>query len=59
MLERMAAPKTFEPDETPFVVKGMMWSSTVERMVVTSFAIVLVAVASVFDGLVVICDKWR
>jgi hypothetical protein len=32
VLERMAAPKTLEPDETPRCVRGIMRSSTVFKI---------------------------
>lgn len=42
--ERMAAPKTLEPEETPTLVRGMMRSSVrrrmVERRVMGSFVVV-------------------
>ena len=49
VFDRIAAPNTFEPEDTPLDVRGMMRSSTVERSIDTSFA-PLVAEEAIVDG---------
>jgi len=49
VLDRIAAPNTFEPEDTPSDVRGMMRSSTVERRDETRFAS-LIAGEDIVDG---------
>lgn len=52
VFERIAAPNTFEPEDTPLDVRGMMRCSTVQRGVETSFASLFAGEAIVDDDVV-------
>lgn len=49
VLDRIAAPKTFEPEDTPSDVRGMIQSLTVERIAETRSAWVIAVTSIVVD----------